>query len=189
MAARAALIRAIARPRSNSGFALSPVGILDRKAGHAGLHAACDVGRNGFGIDGEAALEIGIDGNVDGRADRRKMRADLLEADAVVGLADRPGKTGAGRGDGLEAKMLKRLRGADVERIGQHEATGLMQLAELSALLRGRYRHDLSPSCFLNGQNTGARLASTVDLTFASVSLRVLEANVKSKTTLESNIC
>jgi len=58
----------------------------------------------------------------------------------------------------------------------------LMQLAELGALLRGRYRHDLSPSCFPKGRNTRTRLASAVDLTFASVSLRVLEANVKSKT-------
>ena len=36
----------------------------------------------------KAALEIGIDGQIDRRADRGEMIADVVDGDAVVGLAD-----------------------------------------------------------------------------------------------------
>ncbi len=84
---------------------------------------------------GKAALEIGVDGNVDGRADRREMRQHLVDRDFVVGLADGPGKAGAGRGDRLEAEMSQGLGAADVERVRQHEAAALMQAAESRALV------------------------------------------------------
>ena len=51
---------------------------------------------------GETVLEIGIDGKVDGRAERGEMIADLVDRDAVIRLADRPGETGAGRASALK---------------------------------------------------------------------------------------
>ena len=52
----------------------------------------------------KAALEIGIDGQIDRGAQRGEMLADLVERDAIVGLSDRPGKAGAGGGQRLEAQ-------------------------------------------------------------------------------------
>ena len=93
----------------------------------------------------KAALEIGVDGQIDRRAQRGEMIADLIDGDAVVGLADGPGKAGAGGGQRLEAEMLQRPGAADIEGIGQDEAAGLVHLRECGALVRGRDRHGFSP--------------------------------------------
>ena len=119
-------------------------GILDRQSGDAGLDRARDIGADLLRLVREAALEIGVDGQIDRGADRGEMIADLIERDAIVSLADRPGKTRAGRGERLEAEMLQRLGAADVERIGQHETSGSMHLVERRALIGCRDRHGLS---------------------------------------------
>ena len=62
--------------------------ILDRKAGNAGLHGARDIDADLVRLVRKAVLEIGIDGNIDRRADRGEMSADVVDGDAVVGLAD-----------------------------------------------------------------------------------------------------
>ena len=120
-------------------------GILDRQSGDAGLGCARYVGSDFVRLMGEAALEIGVDGQIDRAAQHGEMLQHLLERDAVVGLSDRPRKTGAGRGDRLEAEMLQRPGTADIPRVRQHEAAGLVHLAEDSALVRCGHRHDSFP--------------------------------------------
>ena len=100
----------------------------------------------------KAVLEIGIDGNVDRRADRGEMIADVVDGDAVVGLADGPGKARAGGGQRLEAEMLQRLGAADIERIGDDEAAALVQLLERGALVSS-CQHGLSPKLFVGAAN------------------------------------
>jgi hypothetical protein len=77
------------------------------------------------------------------------MRADLIERDVAVGLADRPGKAGAGGGERLEADVLQRQRAADVPGIRDHETSATVQFAERRALVCGRERHEFSPFGFL----------------------------------------
>ena len=89
------------------------------------------------GLCGETTLEIGVDGQIDRVAQRGQMIADIVDRDAVIGLADRPRITGAGRGDRLEAEVRQRPRAADVPRVRQHEASRLVQLAERRALVLG----------------------------------------------------
>ena len=88
--------------------------ILDREAGNAGLDRARDVDADLVRLVRKAVLEIGVDGNIDRRADRGEMIADVIDGDAVVGLGDGPGKARAGRSQRLEAEMLQRLRAAGV---------------------------------------------------------------------------
>ena len=97
------------------------------------------------GSIGKAAFEIGIDGQIDRRAQRGEMIADLIDGDAVVGPGDGPGKTRAGGRQRLEAEMLQRAGAAGIERIGDDEAAALVHLLEIGALVRGRHRHVFSP--------------------------------------------
>jgi len=121
--------------------------ILDRQAGDAGFRRACDILCNALRLDGKAALEVGVDGNIDGGADRREVIADIVDRDAVVGLAHRPRETGARGCDRLESEMLQRLGGAGVERIRNHEAAAFMQLAKIGALVSSWPRHRSLPCC------------------------------------------
>src|SRR4029453_12704531 len=84
--------------------------ILDREAGDAGLHRARDVDADLVRLVRKAVLEIGIDGDIDRRADRGEMIADIIDGDAVVGLAECPGKARAGGSQRLEAEMLQAYR-------------------------------------------------------------------------------
>jgi hypothetical protein len=54
----------------------------------------------------KAVLEIGVDGYIDRRADRGEMRAGVVDGNAVVGLADGPGKARTRRSQRLEAEIL-----------------------------------------------------------------------------------
>jgi hypothetical protein len=119
--------------------------------GDTPLDRAGDVGPDLFRFVRETALEIGVDRQIDRAAQRFEVPADLVERDAVVGLADRPSKAGAGGGDRLEAHVLQRPRAADVPGVGQHEAAGLVHPAECGALVRCGDRHDLSPSIVFLG--------------------------------------
>ena len=85
-------------------------GILDRQPGHADLDRARHVGRDLLRLVREAAFEVGIDGQIDRRAQRGEMIADIVERDVIVGLADRPGKAGAGGGERLEAEAAAPAR-------------------------------------------------------------------------------
>ena len=78
-------------------------GILDRQSGDAGLDRACDMGGDFLGFMREAALEIGIDGQIDRAAQRGEMRQHVLEGNAIVGLSDGPRKACARGSDRLEA--------------------------------------------------------------------------------------
>ncbi len=120
-------------------------GILDRQPGDAGLDRARDVGGDLLRLMRKPALEIGVDGQIDGRAQRGKMSADIVQRDAIVGLCDRPRKACAGRGDRLEPHVLQRSRAADIPGVRQHEAAGLVHLVERRPLVGCRDRHDLSP--------------------------------------------
>ena len=83
----------------------------------------------------KATFEIRVDGQIDRTAKRGEMRANLVEGHAIVGLADRPRKPGAGGGNRLVADMRKRPRAADVPWIWEHEAAGFVHLAECGALV------------------------------------------------------
>ena len=72
-------MRSIASVRSYSGFGGIAGGILDRQPGHAGLDRARDVGADLVRLVRKAALEIGIDGQIDRRADRGEMLANVVE--------------------------------------------------------------------------------------------------------------
>ena len=109
--------------------------ILDRKAGHAGLHGARDIDADLVRLVRKAVLEVGIDGDIDRRADRGEMVADVVDGDAVVGLGDGPGKACAGGRQRLEAEMLQGFRAADIERIGDDEASALVQFPERGAFV------------------------------------------------------
>src|SRR4051812_48378104 len=80
------------------------------------------------------------------------MAANVVERDAVVGLADRPRKAGAGRSKRLEAELLQRLGAADIEGVGDDETSGLMHLPDRRALVCCRDRHGLSCFCFVFAQ-------------------------------------
>src|SRR4029077_15209712 len=120
--------------------------ILDRKAGDAGLDGAGDVDADLVRLMRKTVLEIGIDGNVHRRADRGQMVADVVDGDTVVGLADGPGKAGAGGSERLEAEMLQRLRRADINGVGYDEAAAFVQLSECGALVSS-CQHGHSPNC------------------------------------------
>src|SRR5205085_9555847 len=89
----------------------------------------------------KAPYEIGIDGQIDSAAKLGEMLADFIKRDAIVGLADRPGKASAGRGDCLEPDMRERPRAADIPGVWQHEAAGLVHLTECRAFVRCGDRH------------------------------------------------
>src|SRR6185437_11956322 len=109
--------------------------VLDREAGNAGLHGAADIDGDLVRFMGKAVLEIGVDGYIDRRADRGQMIADIVDGDAVVGLSDGPGEARAGGGQRLEAEMLQCLGAADVEGVGNDEASGRVELPECGALV------------------------------------------------------
>ena len=68
------------------------------------------------------------------------MRQHSVARHRAVGIALREGIAGArGRGQRLEAEMLQIACGADVPRIGNDEAAGLVQLAEGAALVGNRW--------------------------------------------------
>src|SRR5882757_7323433 len=95
----------------------------------------------------KAALEVGINGQIDGLAQRGEMLADIVERNAIVGLSDRPRKARAGGGNCLEAHVLQRPRAADIPGVGQHEAASLVHLAECCSLVFSCCGHDLSLAC------------------------------------------
>jgi hypothetical protein len=76
------------------------------------------------------------------------MIADIIDGDAVVGLAERPGKACAGGSQRLEAEMLQGLRAADIEGIGNDEASALVQFPERGAFV-SRCQHGSLPSMFV----------------------------------------
>jgi len=119
-------------------------GILDRQARHAGLHPARNIDRNFLRLMGKAAFEIGVDRQIDRRAQRGEMRADIVDGDPIVGLSNRPCKARTGGRKRLESQMLQRQRAADVPWVGNREATGLMHLPECCAFVLSCDRHDRS---------------------------------------------
>jgi hypothetical protein len=125
-------------------FRVVPGKILDRKAGDASLHGAGDIDADLVRLVRKAVFEVGINRDIDRRADRGEMIADVIDGDAVVGLADGPGKPGAGRGQRLEAEMLQGLRAADIKGIGDDEASALVQFPERGAFV-SRCQHGLTP--------------------------------------------
>ncbi len=65
-------------------------GILDRQTGDAGLDASDYIRVHAPRLVGESPFEIGVERQIDRGVQRGKMIADLVDGDAVVGLADRP---------------------------------------------------------------------------------------------------
>ena len=65
-----------------------------------------------------------------------------------LGLAERPGKTGTGGGQRLEAEMLQGAGAAGIEGIGDDEAPALVQFLECGAFV-SRCQHGSLPSIFV----------------------------------------
>ena len=105
-------------------------GILDRQPRNASRHCQHDVGPHLRRLDGEPAFEVGIDGQVYGVHHRAEVCQCLLERNAVVGSPERPGVTGAGRGEGRKAQPGEEARAAEVPGIGHDETAGLVQPAK-----------------------------------------------------------
>ncbi len=120
--------------------------ILDRQTRNAGLHGARDIGADLVRFVRKAVFEVGINRDIDRRADRGQMGADVVDGDAVVGLGDGPGEACARGSQRLEAEMLQGFRAADIERIGDDEASALVQFPERGALVSS-CQHGHSPSC------------------------------------------
>ena len=84
-------------------------GILDRQPGDSRGNRARDIDGDFFRLVRKTAFEIGVDGQVDGIAQRGEMFADVVDRDAVVGAADRPRIASAGGGDRFDGPWAERL--------------------------------------------------------------------------------
>jgi excisionase family DNA binding protein len=115
--------------------------ILDGEPGHPGPDRPGDVGRHGLGVGGEARLEIGVHREVDGPAQGRQVREDVVAGHRVVRAAGRPGVARAGRRQGGEAVVLEQPGAADVPGVGQDEAASLVEGAKGRAFLGGGAGH------------------------------------------------
>jgi hypothetical protein len=93
---------------------------------------------------GKTVLEICVDGNVDRRADRGEVIADIVDGDAVVSLGNGPGKAGTRGSQRLEAEMLQRLCAAGIKWIGNDETAAFVQLPECGAFVSRCQRHGFS---------------------------------------------
>ena len=71
-----------------------------------------------------------------------EMREHLVAALRAVGVALRVGVAGTGGRQRLEAEALQIARAADIPRIGNDEAAGLVQLAKRLALFGDGRRED-----------------------------------------------
>jgi len=82
------------------------------------------------GLDREAALEVAVHRNLDPAGDGLEVGQRVVEGHAVVGDPVRPGEAGARRGQGGKAEPGEQPGAAEVPRIGEHEAAGLVESAE-----------------------------------------------------------
>ncbi len=130
MARRAARTRSTARSRSKSGASGSPVESSIDNPAMPVVDGPADVGRHAVGVDGEAALEVGVHGHVHGGGHGGEVREHHFERHVVVTPAEGPGKAGAGRGEGREAECGQDARAAGVPRVGHHEAARRVQGVE-----------------------------------------------------------
>ena len=130
IARRAALIRSTESAKSNSGWAGFAGRVLDREPGDAGRRGFGDVGGDAGRLDREAALEVGVHRHVDRCGDASDVGQRLVQRDLVVAPAQRPGEPRAGGGERGEAEPGEDARAAEVPGIGDHEAAGLVQVAE-----------------------------------------------------------
>src|SRR3954447_1468000 len=148
IAARAALIRSMARARSYSGLAASPVESSIDNPAIPVFTPRATVAPTSSGLCAKPPAKSAVTGRSTAPQSaarcaptRGGMRATLVAGHAIVGLADRPRKAGAGGGDRLEADLRERPRGADVPWIWEHEAARFVHLAECGALVGGGGGH------------------------------------------------
>ena len=112
--------------------------VLDRDPGDSGPRGTRHVGRDTVRLDRVAALEVGVDGDLHRARDRLEMAEHLVEGHPGIGPTQGPGEPGARRREGLEAEHLEVPGAADVPRIGDDEAAGLVQRAERGRAVDGR---------------------------------------------------
>jgi len=82
---------------------------------------------------GKAAFEIGVDRQIDRRAQRGEMRADIVDGDPIVGLSNRPCKARTGGRKRLEPQMLQRQRaptshGLGIAKQRTHASSGMWRV-------------------------------------------------------------
>ena len=146
IAARAALMRSTASSRSYSGFAASPVeSSIDNPATPV-LTARATLTPTFSASCAKPPSKSALTGRSTAAQSSVRCFSTSSSVTAIVGLADRPGKTRAGGGERLEAEMLQRLGAAGIERdweCTKHPLScNLRNVARLSA---GSDRHDFSP--------------------------------------------
>ncbi len=137
--------------------------VLDRQAGHSGGDAACDVFGNGVGVVGKAVLEIGVERKVGCRRKLAIVHEHIVHRLPAIRITLRMGMTGAGGRQRLEAEALEIARAADIPRIGNDEAAGLVQRAEGLALVgggRAGRRHGKLPAMEKTKPATASRAAT-----------------------------
>src|SRR5665811_360823 len=126
--------------------------ILDRQSGDAGRNATRHILGDAGRIVGKAALKVGIERHVGGRGDLAEVSENLIARLLAIGVALRMGVAQAGGRQRLEAEPLQIAGAADVPRIGDDEASGIMQAAEDVAFFGRRWvDHAKIP-----GKETGA---------------------------------
>src|SRR4029079_18095518 len=108
--------------------------VLDRQPGHAGRDAARDAVGDAARIVGKAVLEVGVYRNVRRLDQFAQMRKHVVTVLRAVGAALRVGVAATRQSQGLEAEAFEIARAADIPRIRDDEAAGLMELAKGLAL-------------------------------------------------------
>ena len=137
MARRAARIRSTASVKSNSGFAASPVeSSIERPATPVAV-AAATLAATSSGAIAKPPSKSALTGTLDSARDGANVSQGLLQRYLVVAPAQRPGKSGAGGGERGKAELGEQAGAAEVPRIGDDEAAGLVQPAERPAPFGG----------------------------------------------------
>ena len=110
MAPRAARIRLHGSGRVVQAGNLTDDAVLDGEARDSGCDGEPHVLREALGLRRKARLEVGVDRDIDGRAERRQVSQDVGEAHRVVRAPGRPGEARAGRREGGESQVLEESR-------------------------------------------------------------------------------
>ena len=121
--------------------------VLDRAADRADFGNTADRLRCRLGLGAVAVLQVGRDGEIGRRRQRRDVRGDLVERRAPVRPRQREREAGARRRERLEAERLEHARRARVPRVRDHERLARVERPKRLGLL-SRRRHAARPCQF-----------------------------------------
>ena len=152
IALRAALMRSTASARSNSGFVLSPVKSSIERPATPVFTARATLAPTLSGSCAKPSSKSALTGISTAAQIAARWAQTSSTVTRLSALADGPGKACAGRSQRLEAEMLQGLRAADIERIGDDEASALVQFPECGAFVSS-CQHGRSLTCSVCAAN------------------------------------